>query len=463
MTEPEKTGVFIATTQGPVGILNYEDRHADPLTKVEVLVRGNQRVGLGGRINDFIQTLCVDLLGGSFAGRLSLSGDIMFGDSYQLGMFVALGIARQGECHLAGVDHTEIDQSLHRVIWATGKIEQGTNSNEYRVRGISHARTKITKSKDVFVACARRGIKVVVILPKENKGDPDSEEGGAEPFDTGWFRKKLEEFGLTDEEQSLFSDPAFVADARELDRWVSLNYRGEANRNEKEAGLGDAIGDTAGDGKPEGRRNRINVFGKHVIYILTAIFVAIIGTIIASYVLNIFDPLPELEVAGTDYYASYMDLCPSQIDIDSDLKTGRWWPSLNVGIANLWSLCNIRIEFPRPKIEINSMYDAYLVWNNTEKIEETRLEKFHSTNDVYIVDIATRCTIRDFCSVNGTYKFYLVHGKKRVGETARFLEVKISKKDLDSDDVYDIAESHNVQILTFQRKFIVSPGEKQKN
>ena len=155
--------VLIATTQGPVEIEAIIDLEPGDLSIVAL--------GQGAEIIPGLKVSYRNFVGrgsgviaknfGHDAFRLELSGEIHAGDSWQLAVFIAHALHKEGRLAQKGDDASAL-------IWATGQVNYNLGLTE-----IGHIREKLAASLARFSSERERGIDVQVIWPEANGADID--------------------------------------------------------------------------------------------------------------------------------------------------------------------------------------------------------------------------------------------------------------------------------------------------
>ena len=155
-----KTQIYIGTPGGPVQVERIwrEDGIAESMV---CLKRTTEKLPIGAGYNDFVKrpSGIIEREFGPFeagAFRLDLSATIHQGKSWQLAVFVAHALAREGQ--LAGPD-----DDFERAIWLTGQVD-----NDLRIGAVTQVPEKIHGALDALDALAKAGKQVVLYVPEEN-------------------------------------------------------------------------------------------------------------------------------------------------------------------------------------------------------------------------------------------------------------------------------------------------------
>ena len=152
-----KIAVYVATTAGPVRVERIVAEDA-PLSQV---YQGRNYRPLEPLSGDYARFVApngpVARALGPFATasfRLELSGPIDSGYSWELGLFVAHGLAQDGS--LAGTS-----DELDRVVLLTGRVDI-----DLKVGAVGHIADKIAAAREFFDDFRRRAVPIALFLPK---------------------------------------------------------------------------------------------------------------------------------------------------------------------------------------------------------------------------------------------------------------------------------------------------------
>ena len=155
-----KTRIYIGTPQGAVQVERIwrEDGIAESMA---CLKRTTEKLPIGAGYNDFVKrpSGIIEREFGPFdagAFRLDLSATINQGKSWQLAVFTAHALARDGL--LAGPD-----DPFERVIWLTGEVD-----SDLKVGAVSQVPEKIHSAVADLEALADAGKKTLIYVPEKN-------------------------------------------------------------------------------------------------------------------------------------------------------------------------------------------------------------------------------------------------------------------------------------------------------
>lgn len=155
-----KTRIYIGTPSGPVQVERIwrEEGIAESMV---CLKRTTEIVPIGAGYDAFVKrpSGIIEREFGPFeagAFRLELAASINQGKSWQLAVFAAHALARDGL--LAGPD-----EAFERALWLTGQVD-----NDLKVGGVTQVPEKIHAALDELDALAKAGKQVVIYVPEEN-------------------------------------------------------------------------------------------------------------------------------------------------------------------------------------------------------------------------------------------------------------------------------------------------------
>ena len=155
-----KTRIYIGTPSGPVQVERIwrEEGIAESMV---CLKRTTEKLPIGAGYDDFVKRpsgIIERELGPFEAGafRLDLSNSINQGKSWQLAVFAAHALARDGL--LAGPD-----DPFERAIWLTGQVD-----NDLKVGSVTQVPEKIYSALGDFVELAKAGKQTLLYVPQEN-------------------------------------------------------------------------------------------------------------------------------------------------------------------------------------------------------------------------------------------------------------------------------------------------------
>ena len=158
-----KVRVLIATTKGPVAVEGIFDLEPGGYSTVAI---GSTAVDVPGMLRNYVNFIAksTGVIARSFghdAFRLELSSEIHAGESWQLPVFLAHGLHRQGRL-------AEKGKPADAVVWATGLVDY-----QLRVAEIGHVPEKIANSIDRLTTEKETGAAVHVVWPAANEADAD--------------------------------------------------------------------------------------------------------------------------------------------------------------------------------------------------------------------------------------------------------------------------------------------------
>ncbi|MDP6590276.1 MAG: hypothetical protein QF666_12630 [Alphaproteobacteria bacterium] len=155
-----KTRIYIGTPNGPVQVERIwrEDGIAESMV---CLKRSTEKLPIGAGYDDFVKrpSGIIEREFGPFeasAFRLDLSARITQGKSWQLAVFAAHALARDGL--LAGPD-----DPFERAIWLTGEVD-----NDLKVGAVTQVPEKIHGALGELEALAKAGKQTLLYVPQEN-------------------------------------------------------------------------------------------------------------------------------------------------------------------------------------------------------------------------------------------------------------------------------------------------------
>jgi hypothetical protein len=155
-----KTRIYIGTPGGPVQVERIwrEEGIAESMV---CLKRTTEKLPIGAGYDDFVKrpSGIIEREFGPFdpgAFRLDLSAAINQGKSWQLAVFAAHALAREGL--LAGPD-----DDYERAIWLTGQVD-----NDLKVGAVDHVPEKIHGALPELAALSKAGKQVLLCVPEEN-------------------------------------------------------------------------------------------------------------------------------------------------------------------------------------------------------------------------------------------------------------------------------------------------------
>jgi hypothetical protein len=153
--------VYVATTEGPVQV---ERIVAEPgIVQSTARVSGTTKLALFGQgYDDFVKRgsgiIAREIAPGPF--RMNLSAPIHDGESWQLGVFVAHALARDGR--LAGAEDT-----FSRAVWATGSVDF-----DLGIGPVDEVEAKVETSRRLFDT-----VPVLALVPSETLPPQDLPPG----------------------------------------------------------------------------------------------------------------------------------------------------------------------------------------------------------------------------------------------------------------------------------------------
>ena len=152
-----KTRIYIGTPSGPVQVERIwrEEGIAESMV---CLKRTTEKLPIGAGYDDFVKrpSGIIEREFGPFeagAFRLDLSNSINQGKSWQLAVFAAHALAREGL--LAGPD-----DPFERAIWLTGQVD-----NDLKLGGVTQVPEKIHCALGELQALAKEGKQVLLYVP----------------------------------------------------------------------------------------------------------------------------------------------------------------------------------------------------------------------------------------------------------------------------------------------------------
>jgi len=155
-----KTRIYIGTPGGPVQVERIwrEEGIAESMV---CLKRTTEKLPIGAGYDDFVKrpSGIIEREFGPFdpgAFRLDLSAAINQGKSWQLAVFAAHALAREGQLAGPGDDY-------QRAIWLTGQVD-----NDLKVGAVDHVPEKIYGALPELAALAKAGKQVLLCVPGEN-------------------------------------------------------------------------------------------------------------------------------------------------------------------------------------------------------------------------------------------------------------------------------------------------------
>lgn len=164
--------VFIATTVGPVRVrqIRRDTSIRAPAVSVNLdtrrpeLLEGYQE--FVGQPNGVI----FRFTGGEERFRTQISADIVDGQSWRLGMFVAFALRQDDAlCERSQVAPTDITpeeelQDAEQLIWATGEVK-----TDLSVESVTDIPLKLRQSEALFMAAAKKGLPILLLAPEANR------------------------------------------------------------------------------------------------------------------------------------------------------------------------------------------------------------------------------------------------------------------------------------------------------
>lgn len=164
MSDSTSLGVFIATTNGPVGIQRITEEDPD-IDSVVCLAGKAMPLPISNAYQDFVRqpSGVIQREFGHGSYRVDLSATIEDGYSWQLGLYLAHAAA-------AAQSLESSDNAQNTVIFATGEVNIDLN-----VLAVDHVPAKLTRLKAPAQALAAAGAHVVIIVPQENMDDVPTE------------------------------------------------------------------------------------------------------------------------------------------------------------------------------------------------------------------------------------------------------------------------------------------------
>ena len=202
MNEPADLGIFIATTNGSVGIQRITEEDPD-IDSVVCLAGKAMPLPISNAYQDFVRqpTGVVQRDFGHGSYRVDLSATIEDGYSWQLGLY--LGHAA------ASADRFIGDASTSAVhIFATGEVNV-----DLEVLAVDHVAVKLNRLKDHVTALSAAGGRVIIIVPSENIDDvPDGwAHSDVEIHGVATVAEALDAVGLTTKPKTGKTPPVIVA------------------------------------------------------------------------------------------------------------------------------------------------------------------------------------------------------------------------------------------------------------
>jgi len=202
VNEPADLGIFIATTNGSVGIQRITEEDPD-IDSVVCLAGKAMPLPISNAYQDFVRqpTGVVQRDFGHGSYRVDLSATIEDGYSWQLGLY--LGHAA------ASADRFIGDASTGAVhIFATGEVNV-----DLEVLAVDHVAVKLNRLKDHVTALSAAGGRVIIIVPSENIDDvPDGwAHSDVEIHGVATVAEALDAVGLTTKPKTGKTPPVIVA------------------------------------------------------------------------------------------------------------------------------------------------------------------------------------------------------------------------------------------------------------
>ena len=159
----DRVRVLIATTQGPVEIEAIIDLDPGEASIVALGSSADVVPGLLASYRNFVAkgSGVVARSFGHEAFRLELSGEIHAGESWQLAVFIAHALHRQGRLAEAG-------EAASSLVWATGQVDY-----HLRVAEIGHVPEKVAGSLERLGTERAAGTEVHAVWPRANASDAD--------------------------------------------------------------------------------------------------------------------------------------------------------------------------------------------------------------------------------------------------------------------------------------------------
>ena len=216
MNEPADLCIFIATTNGSVGIqrITEEDPNID---SVVCLAGKAMPLPISNAYQDFVRqpTGVVQRDFGHGSYRVDLSATIEDGYSWQLGLY--LSHAATSANRLIGDTFTG---ATH--VFATGEVNV-----DLEVLAVDHVAVKLDRLKDHVIALSAAGERVIIIVPFENIDDvPDGwAHGNVELHGVATVAEALDAVGLTTEPKISKTPPVIVPPETNPEKPVNMNRR----------------------------------------------------------------------------------------------------------------------------------------------------------------------------------------------------------------------------------------------
>lgn len=159
--------VYISTTEQPAEVQRIAEE--DPLVRSVVCLDGKAvELPVSGAYDSFVRkpTGVIEAAFGHPAYRVDVSARITEGLSWQLGLYLAHALRRDGL--LAGKG-----EAAERVVLATGEVDR-----DLQVRPVDHVAEKCRTAAPLFAAAAAEGRSVLFLVPAANLADlPDQVDG----------------------------------------------------------------------------------------------------------------------------------------------------------------------------------------------------------------------------------------------------------------------------------------------
>ena len=202
MSDPANLGIFIATTNGPVGIQRITEEDPD-IDSVVCLAGKAMPLPISNAYQDFVRqpTGVIQREFGHGSYRVDLSATIEDGYSWQLGLY--LGHAAATANRLTG---NAPANAIH--IFATGEVNV-----DLEVLAVDHVAVKLDRLKDHVADLAAAGGRVILIVPSDNLSDvPDGwAHDTVELHGVATVAEAMDAIGLTAEPKISKTPPVIVA------------------------------------------------------------------------------------------------------------------------------------------------------------------------------------------------------------------------------------------------------------
>ena len=202
MSEPANLGIFIATTNGPVGIQRITEEDPD-IDSVVCLAGKAMPLPISNAYQDFVRqpTGVIQREFGHGSYRVDLSATIEDGYSWQLGLYLGHAVATANL--LTGDAPAD---AIH--IFATGEVNV-----DLEVLAVDHVAVKLDRLKDHATDLAAAGGRVIIIVPSDNLRDvPDDWAHDAiELHGVATVAEALDAIGLTVETKIGKTPPVIVS------------------------------------------------------------------------------------------------------------------------------------------------------------------------------------------------------------------------------------------------------------